>query len=893
MALAPVVATAVAAAGYRMKYGESVAIQVPVVDPSSLAKIAVYLHAMRLETLKGKVRAPWMCRQNMVASPDLLVWSCVQKQKKWMRGFSELQTYFLNMWTDFGEVRTILEECGKVPRTIVCQHSAVTLPQFIEGLRRQVSPFAVLVDASQFGSRNDLEILHQHIRSHFSDTPVLWLTAAGDLGIQFDLKGIAQDKPLPLWRAGHRDMTLWRKSERQEWDGRVVSVPDYRLNERLSLAYRDIKLLEAAIREDQKAKVSQPLMRVWKTLLSLPVPLDFYEIHADIGRRGGLVAFYPIAEMIKQSELINLGPIDIQSALIAACTSLRDVISMLLKGKSGRVQAINRWVDETLRADCSGVLVTAGQPEADILRKWLMLSYASRLESGALTVMAWSSVFDTYIAELVFDRALLIGEFWHSNLWIAGVVKDISWLAMPCEIEHIMQSSANLKDLSYTRANKDIWWDFGCDDEYEPNEDPLAVVEWGDCSGQYVNDTPFQAELPNDSDWMLNLLQLADWVMQPDEERASTAVNRDHVIIRTESQNYIFSLDDRLEVFYENSEREDKLVVAKLAREIMPGDVLLADLEIDTGERSMLDVVMEHLADNSVDIQFYKKQTETWHDYVNHASARYGGDIKKLHAQLASLGTTEQTTHNWLNRIIEIPQEVEKALELMAKLSGIDHTPQKLRIVSESMGHLKAGRIQAGKALHAVKMAIANGAKIAKVGGINLNVGFVTEILSFEKVCDIHHFVSENDGDLPKDLLSCCAREVERFDGKIVLTSAAERSLRDSPYQDIDRAVHMFGMIGDVLHRGYVDGDMFQDAIAQLTKAGIDFTPGMSEKTMGMHKKEYKRTYKGQRVDIGRHLGLGDSRNPERCFRLHYHFDEDAQAVIVHHAGRHLPTKSS
>lgn len=87
----------------------------------------------------------------------------------------------------------------------------------------------------------------------------------------------------------------------------------------------------------------------------------------------------------------------------------------------------------------------------------------------------------------------------------------------------------------------------------------------------------------------------------------------------------------------------------------------------------------------------------------------------------------------------------------------------------------------------------------------------------------------------------------------------------------------------------YASGASLEAAICMGLPHGIEFKSDTSIKTKGQYKNIYYPLYKGGKIDIGRHLGIGSSRNPERCFRIHFHFDESSQQIVVHHAGRHLP----
>ncbi len=877
--------TAVAAAAYRLKNGQSVVIQVPFTRPEDLSSIAAYLHACRMDALLGKVRTTWMSRQNMACSQDLLVWTRARSQKKWMNAHPMLQAHFVGLKRDIQEVQDALTDRDRVLRTIVCQQNSSTRG-FAEELRRSVSPFAIIVDATPFGVRDDLVILHDILTENFRGTPILWVAAAGDADVEWDFKEITQSSPLPIWRAGHRDPVLWKKSSRQSWQGKIAHLPDNRLNERLCLALHHIETLGENIPERQKPGSYRLLKRVWKTLLSLTVPVSFYELQADIGRRGGLFAFNPMSEWIEEASGQKLSSGDAQETLEKACTLLKDILVMLEKGTAGRQQALVKWVDEALGR--KALLAMGSKRDADMLRKWLLLNYAPYIDTGTLEVVGAGSSMEAYRLRGEYDAVLLVGSLWRSDLWIAAMGEKVTWLAYPCELAYMQRWSTNLRNLDHSVNDKESWWYFLDTPSDSIHETPLQTEDWTDCSGQYVDDTPFQADLPEDPNWMLTLLKGFDWD-KPEPKEAELPIVGDHVLIRTDEQSYTFAPDERLDVFTEDPGKQDEAVQCKQAVEVREGDILLIDREAAAGERSLLDLIMEHQQENAVEHQFRQSNADRWLDYLDHALAQAGGDPKKLHEALSELGVTFQTIKNWVSRTTT-PQARKKTIPLVAKISGIKFSRDTLALIIDSMEKIQGSRIKAGKALHAAKTAIAAGANEATVGGVDLPVDFIMDILSFEEVRAITHHIGESEDEGPLSLYESCMGIVANSNGKIVVTKLGMKSLKDSPFDDHARVIRCFELIRDELYEVYANGRGLQETISILNRAKIDFTPGTSGQSQGRNKQQYDRKFNGKRVDIGKHLGMGDSYSPERCFRLHFHWADDEQAVVIHHAGRHLPT---
>lgn len=147
-------------------------------------------------------------------------------------------------------------------------------------------------------------------------------------------------------------------------------------------------------------------------------------------------------------------------------------------------------------------------------------------------------------------------------------------------------------------------------------------------------------------------------------------------------------------------------------------------------------------------------------------------------------------------------------------------------------------------------------------------------------------------GTAPGSLTDVLERVEDQYADRMVLTRRARKSLRESPYADPPMALTAFDLLADVMYR-HLAGEMDYETVskAMLTK-GIVYAPRMSEVTMGRYP-GYAATWNGRPADMSRHLKLGTSRDPSHCMRIHFDWDESEQKIIVHHAGRHLPTRWS
>jgi hypothetical protein len=133
----------------------------------------------------------------------------------------------------------------------------------------------------------------------------------------------------------------------------------------------------------------------------------------------------------------------------------------------------------------------------------------------------------------------------------------------------------------------------------------------------------------------------------------------------------------------------------------------------------------------------------------------------------------------------------------------------------------------------------------------------------------------------------------EESGGRLTYTNNAYKSAQKSDYANLARVKTLLRLLARDYYAVFAQGASLQAAIKKGLPHGIEYRGDTSDITKGQFKSNYYRTYNGKKVDIGKHLNLGTSRNPERCLRLHFHFDDTDQQLVIHHLGRHLPTNQA
>lgn len=132
----------------------------------------------------------------------------------------------------------------------------------------------------------------------------------------------------------------------------------------------------------------------------------------------------------------------------------------------------------------------------------------------------------------------------------------------------------------------------------------------------------------------------------------------------------------------------------------------------------------------------------------------------------------------------------------------------------------------------------------------------------------------------------------DHLSDRIIVTGAAMRSMKDSPYRNTQLALECIQVLANEFRAAYAEGRRMEGAIESLSRLRVEFKPRMSPSTMGRFS-DYERSYKGRRADMNKHLCLGSSFDPEESCRIHFDWDAEEGKIVIHHAGRHLDTVRS
>lgn len=888
------VAQALAAAGYRFKNGENVVLSAPFLTPTALHHVLRYLHTCRIEAMRGQLRAPWLNGPKMSQYKDLLVWTRASSQFSHLRKDLEIGAQLVGLNRSTGHLKQQLHHEKRLCRTIVCQQAG-DLTEFCEVLSKVVRPFAVVIDATPFGCRENLSELLDHISEFFFGIPYVLLGTIGDQQLENELPRLVRKGA--FWRQHLLDETPVKSDELKMHSLSLVNIPDHQINDRLlkcSIYCRELhKMLEHHIKG--RKEVSSPLYKILGTLRALVVPIAFHEAILDQHRQGGLYPVRPIKDWLGSIARVNLPTGDVDNLRDKTITAIRRLMEMINTGSTGKAQALAHWLEKNRNNSGSSLIVTRSERESKYLKDWLTRDFAAELNNGKLAVLGAGSVRDcNRTLDSEFKQVLVLGQLWDSDRWALMLGEKVSWLSYPMESHWFQRVGRKVVAACQKEGeHKPDWWSFRPSPYHELplKEAGVPEEEWATCTGKYVLRDTIEIDLPTDPDWISTLM--ADVEDQPYQAAQDDPPVLGELTIETGSGAF-YRYGEGQQVYVLRDQQGAEKLKHVAAEDVLPGDTLVRLNGDDERCFSLVELMIDYAEGNTTEYRVFQSLVSQWHTYVDHAVHVCGG-IEDLHRQLQSAGIsiTLESVRNWSRHFVIGPTE-KKVVPLMARLGKIKHTEADIQSVQNAQRSIRGLHSQMGRRLRALAVA-------AKVGHIDIagtadnivSQDELVELVCVEEVVSIrHHKGSPKDPIAPRSLESILKSSIEQSKGRLVATQAALKSVVNSHYQNFDKVEQCLKVLSEYFYKVYANGDKIrlEDAIEEGKKYQIEFKGDSSDITKGKFQSYYERRYMGRKVDIGKHLGIGNSRNPERCFRLHFHWDKQEQKIVIHHAGRHLPT---
>ena len=133
----------------------------------------------------------------------------------------------------------------------------------------------------------------------------------------------------------------------------------------------------------------------------------------------------------------------------------------------------------------------------------------------------------------------------------------------------------------------------------------------------------------------------------------------------------------------------------------------------------------------------------------------------------------------------------------------------------------------------------------------------------------------------------------DHFCGKIELSNRALRTLKEAVYCDIElvgKALELLATEYFDLKLGMGDKRAYDTKLKELY---LKDELAISDVSAGEQGEEYYIMYNGHRKKFNKHLMKGDGRDPRKCLRIYYFWDDETNMVVIGSLPYHLNIRSS
>lgn len=412
-------AVSFAITGRVLKYGQSIAIALPMFSSESAVKLMLYLHRLRFDALLGAVRAPWFNPTNVATRTDFLLFSRPQSRFADLSRFTSLHTKLIR----------------RNPVPIAHTHHAQTLlvdasmaqPDIVE-LVEKSRPCAFVIDGTACGTDRPGE-LDWSLHENFPAIPRIVLLSLGDRASLQSLNASRANTHRFVVRLGDSVGVV-----NTGVHARVAEVGDATANEmlhRASALYIDLRREQAP--DLVLGEQLGILGKVIRLLNELVVPLQRLEGVLTKATRAGP---YPIRSITRLFEILGekhcrYGQIQNRVELLAK--HLRSYADLLLQQNvlTGKCQAVLELARDARAKREPSMFLCGSSIEAQALELWFD-DNLDVLWRDSLHVHPMDGLHSYRRAPRVLDRCVLIGTPWDNRLkWLALESMEILVLTYP------------------------------------------------------------------------------------------------------------------------------------------------------------------------------------------------------------------------------------------------------------------------------------------------------------------------------------------------------------------------------------------------------------------------------------------------------------------------------
>lgn len=876
-----------AVAGRALKYGQSVAIALPLMGGEGLTRLMVYLHRIRLDSLQGGIRSPWLNPSNMEQCPDIVF---ISRPRVGFHDLSRVAALHARVLRASDLKRN--KNKASVSQTLVVDGSSDVM-ELVETIGKGSKPFVLVVDGTRGGNENSAAV-DSALSESFPDVPRITLLSLGDSESLERMR--SNGTRSHLWVMRLADKAALISPSRSDSQFALTVIQDRRANIELSqLADRFFGLRRDLDRTDSVLKERLAVIgKVFRSFNELPVPLPYLEQTLQAATRPGL---FPIRCLERWLQIAEKGSClfgESEMASRSLIQQLRDMHQSLIQSITGKAG----WLLKHLKDSCTnkiGTLVLCGSPhEVAALENW----FDNELSEGwnetvQITAMDGVKAYRQFSGAV--DEVIITGMLWPNRQhWLATPCRRLTIPAYEYEkpfvermlhlwwAKHGVQSRVDGDKLTHWQLG---WNDRRCDDaDTLPPSLALDVITSPDCSLYPPKEREVTIPLAMDfNNWLDMLME------QPVEPTAAVQCGEtlvpDLVWISLEQTQTELPWSKTRPVLVLREEE----IHPTPAEELTEGDQIIllrhTDERIATQER-LFDMVAL-----SEGMQQFLRAANRWRTMVDTVSARL--TIAQVQTQLRKdkVKVCDATVGNWYRHKVYGPRD-RAAVTVFARLSGAKNPENAALLVANAIEQVRTAHQQVGKQLRKAILERSAGATTVEIGKLTLDGRVFDDMIELAVVKSIRTATLQVISSKEEDLIDIATKVVDTHPGRIYMTKPAIKSLRDSVYRDHSKLRACLSLMATKLYDHYrTKTGRLHDVLEYFKQESIDFEPKMSAVTMGMYADNRK--YKGKPANMNRHFCLGKARDPSRTLRIHFDWDADDKLLVIHHAGKHLETTQS
>jgi len=883
-------AVAWAAVGRLFRYGKSIAVRLPISRDASLPRLAFYLHRLRLDAAQGLVRSPWLNRIDMWQRSDLLIFG---RPRGMLREFVTSPV----MRPAVVSASSTLER-AEFQRTLLIDGHGDLLAT-LELLAQHSRPFGIVLDVTAQGCPETAFNLAMALPGVFPKVPIIALGHTGQASEQFsamhnwnvrlsDSVGLSSTPLPPTAKTVH-----------------VVAARDAVMNDfvkRLGFLVWNLKRIveETAGRTPELAAI----VMVERVLHSLNVPLAVHEQLTLRRVRGGPFAIRTLESWLGIASRLKGRRGDVQALFDEIIRLIQNNLQQLRDAIPGRSELLVTLGRQALQEHQHLSILVGNKRDALILQNWMEEQLGSEaIEFITTTAMDGA----TSVPPAHVDYVIYAAPLYPSRLhWLGLSAKHKQVLCHPFEKERVCQQvdcwwRSNALPSANTGDKYRLWsldWGQGrqlLDLSVKGGDGSAVFVQYEERSldGRYPQALRVaQLEVfRRYDDWLQSLLsEPALHEIQIDVE-AEDLQAREMVILHLEghaeplrwpADRTIMRLD------------EDTFTLC-FARELTVGNelVLLGSSEDRVAtQRELFDMFIQ----NNHGLAQTLRVAEKWQEFVDLGVTKLK-TVAELtrHLRSRKVDITAAAVGHWHAGRVIGPHD-SAAIRIIADLAEIPGADKLSKMVENAIVVIRSEHRRIGSDLRkAIKITRSRDVSAVQIGSRRFSREVFDTLVEVCRIAKIDHPAHNPASFQARKSIKDVARDfAARYVDKLVFTTACERSMRRSAYENVSA----FGGILNVLIEGfypmYADKSVSLKQVEErLATIPASYAGQMSDVTKGKFESDYIRQYGGQKVDISRHIKLGKSFDPKHTLRLHFHWDAEAAKIVVHHAGAHLPTLSS